>query len=64
MRWGIFLSRLNRDTHWKGGGGKVPARGKPLGRRLAAGNGTTESGWRAWNARVKDEGGRDGIAGT
>ena len=34
---GDFLSRLNRDTHWKGGGGKVPARGKPLGRRLAAG---------------------------
>lgn len=61
MRWGIFLSRLNRDTHWKGGGGKVPARGKPLRRTQASWHGTKEM---VWNAQAKDEGGRDGIAGT
>ena len=37
----------------------------PLRRTQASGNGTKESGWRAWNARERDEGGgRDGIAGT
>ena len=28
----------------EGGGGKVPARGKPLGRRMVDGNGTKERG--------------------
>lgn len=30
MRWGIFLSRLNRDTHWKGGGNDDAGTGQPV----------------------------------
>ena len=37
------------------------ARDNALGRTQASGNGTKE---RAWNAQARDEGGRDGIAGT
>ena len=40
---------------------KPLARNNPLRRTQASGNGTKEM---AWNARAKDEGGRDGIAVT
>ena len=40
---------------------KPLAQNNPLGRTQASGNGTKEM---VWNAQARDEGGRDGIAGT
>lgn len=40
---------------------KPLAQNNPLGRTQASGNGTKEM---VWNAQTRDEGGRDGIAGT
>ena len=40
---------------------KPLTRNNPLGRTQASGHGTKEM---AWNALARDEGGRDGIAGT
>lgn len=50
MGWGWFFYGL-----------KPLARNNPLRRTQASGNGTKEM---VWNAQAKDEGGRDGIAGT
>ncbi len=48
--WGCFFYGL-----------KPLAQNNPLRRTQASGNGTKEM---VWNAQARDEGGRDGIAGT
>ena len=62
----IFLRFFDGVGFQLGGDGffyglKPLARNNALGRTQASGHGTKEM---VWNAQAKDEGGRDGIAGT
>ena len=67
MRGEIFFEVFWRELVFNGMGMaflyrlRPLARDNALGRTQASGNGTKE---RAWNAQARDEGGRDGIAGT